>query len=61
MKKAAATLGLGTDAVVPVKADSEGRMVPAALQEAIEEAIAEVSAGYQTLEPFCFNAVYFSC
>lgn len=39
-KKAAALLGLGLDAVVPVDADETGRMIPEALSAAIDAALA---------------------
>jgi sulfinoalanine decarboxylase len=40
IQKAAAFLGIGMDNVIAVKADEYGRMVPAALETAVEEAIA---------------------
>jgi sulfinoalanine decarboxylase len=41
IKKSAAFLGIGTDNVVDVQADEYGRMVPAALEAAIEASIAK--------------------
>ncbi len=48
--KSAAILGIGSDAVIKVDADASGRMIPAALTAAIEDA----KAGGQT--PFCVIA-----
>lgn len=43
MKKGALFLGLGTDNVVVVPTDSQGRMLPDKLEEAVLKAKSEVS------------------
>ena len=59
-------MGFGLDSIVTVDTDSQGRMIPSALEKAIKNSVANVSKPLtyrclmQTLEQIIMREVYFS-